>query len=356
MDRRSVSDVPYNGDALIGVSIAIAIVQIVVVGARFYTRHMQKLALALDDYLIFLALIASLGQSALYIILVKLAGVGHHMTYVEQTPKKLVILQKGLYANEILDFPFTVTPAKISILLFYVRIFSTRTFKTIAYVVGAIVLGHGLGVLFAAIFQCWPVAYVWNQTIEGGSCFNKEAFYRYVSPPNILTDVVILVMPLPYVRKLHTRNGQKLALTGVFLLGGVGTLASILRMTIFFQENATTDPTWTSTKLGIWTILEGGIIIISACLPPTWPLIVRILPKQLRSKGSSNTRQRHRYTASQAKAKGPEGFSRLGDNSQSDQWQTPSVESQTVLAHTLEEYSDSISLDVMHGVRPSEEP
>ncbi|RAL01565.1 uncharacterized protein BO80DRAFT_62467 [Aspergillus ibericus CBS 121593] len=355
MDRRSASHVPYNGDALIGVSIAIAIVQIVIVGARFYTRHIQKLALALDDYLIFLALIASLGQSALYIILVKLAGVGHHMSYVEQTPKKLVILQKGLYANEILDFPFTVTPAKISILMFYVRIFSTRTFKIMAYVVGAIVLGHGIGVLFAAIFQCWPIAYVWNHTIEGGSCFNQVAFYRYVSPPNILTDVLILVMPLPYVWKLHTRNGQKLALTGVFLLGGVGTVASILRMAIFFQENATTDPTWTSTKLGIWTVLEGGIIIISACLPPIWPLLVRILPKQLRSKGSSNTRQR-RYTASQAKAKGPEGFSRLGDNSQSDQCQTPSVESRMVLARTPDQYSDSISLDVMHGVRPREEP
>lgn len=128
---------------------------------------------------------------------------------------------QGLYANEILDFPFTVTPAKISILVFYLRIFTTRSFKIMAYIVGAIVLGHGLGILFAAIFQCWPIAYVWDKTIEGGSCFNQLAFYRYVSPPNILTDVLILIMPLPYVWKLHTRKGQKLALTGVFLLGSL---------------------------------------------------------------------------------------------------------------------------------------
>lgn len=58
MNARSDSDVPYNGDALIGVSVAIAVVQIVVVIARFYTRRrLQQLAFALDDYLILLALV-----------------------------------------------------------------------------------------------------------------------------------------------------------------------------------------------------------------------------------------------------------------------------------------------------------
>jgi hypothetical protein len=75
-------------------------------------------------------------------------------------------------------------------------------------------------------------------------------------------------------------------------------------MVIFFQESALTDPTCTSdsppsihldlgstnkrpgssVNLGIWTVLEGGIIIIAACLPSIWPLIVRFLPNKLRSK------------------------------------------------------------------------
>ncbi|RAH83873.1 hypothetical protein BO86DRAFT_308552 [Aspergillus japonicus CBS 114.51] len=283
MSQRS-PNVPYNGGSLLGVAIAMAILQIVGVIARFYTRHSQRIAYALDDFLIVIALvrqlIASLGQSALYVVLVEVAGVGYPMSCVEQTPEKLVALEKGLYANEIIDFPFVITPAKISILVFYVRIFSTRNFKVAAYIVGAIVLGHGIGVLLAAIFQCWPIDYTWNKTtgIEGGSCFNQQAFYRYVSPPNILTDVLLLTLPLPYVWKLHTSRGHKLALTGVFLLGGLGTVASILRMTNFFEERATVDPTRTSTDLGIWTILEGALIIIAACLPPTWALKNRPVP------------------------------------------------------------------------------
>ncbi|KAI9367647.1 hypothetical protein BJX61DRAFT_527392 [Aspergillus egyptiacus] len=277
-------DTSYCGDRLLGVSIAIAVVQIIVVPARFYTRYLQRISCTWDDYLIVPALIASLGQSALYIVLLRVAGLGYHFRYVQQTPEKLVALQKGLLANQILDFPFTVTPAKVSILLFYVRVFQTRSFRILAYVIGFLVVGHGIGVFFAALFQCSPVQYTWDKTIPGGSCFDQQAFYRYVSPPNIFTDFAILIMPMPVVWRLQTKLTQKLALTGVFLLGGLGLVTSILRMVIFFQESALTDPTWTSVDLGIWTVLEGGIIIVAACLPSIWPLLAGLFSKRLVSR------------------------------------------------------------------------
>lgn len=46
---------PYGGDALVGVSAAIAVVQISFVAARLYTRFMQQIKLGIDDYLILLA-------------------------------------------------------------------------------------------------------------------------------------------------------------------------------------------------------------------------------------------------------------------------------------------------------------
>jgi hypothetical protein len=91
----------------------------------------------------------------------------------------------------------------------------------LSFIVGSLVLCHGTGVFFAAIFQCWPIQYTWDKNIIGGSCFNQQAFYRYVSLPNIVTDFVILIMPMPLVWKLQTRLTHKLALTGVFLLGGL---------------------------------------------------------------------------------------------------------------------------------------
>ncbi|KAL4997992.1 hypothetical protein BDV10DRAFT_201439 [Aspergillus recurvatus] len=265
----------YCGGRLLGISIAIAAVQIIVVPARFYTRYIQRTKCTLDDYLILPALIACLGQSALYIV----AGLGYHFEYVQQTPEKLVAPQKRYLSTcrvssqtRSWDFPFTVTPAKLSILLFYLRIFQTRTFQILSYATGFLVLGHGIGVFLAAIFQCLPVQYTWDKEIPGGSCFNQQAFYRYASPPNTFTDLIILVMLMPV-----------LAITGVFLLGGLGLVTSILHMVAFFQESVLTDSDLpgTSVNLGVWTVLEGGIIIMAACLPPIWPLIVRYLPTKV---------------------------------------------------------------------------
>ncbi|KAL5041422.1 hypothetical protein BDW71DRAFT_201379 [Aspergillus fruticulosus] len=243
----------YCGDRLFGVSIAIAVVQIIV--------------------------IANLGQSAPYSVLLKVAGLGYHFEYVQQTPGKLVALQKktylhvyGLLATQILDFPFTVTPAKLSILLFYLRVSQPRSFRVLSCTIGFLVLGQGIGVFFATVFQCSPVQCTWDNEILGGSFFNQQAFYRYVSPPNTFTDLVILVKPMPIVWRSQTRLTLK------------GLVTSILRMVVFFQESALTDPTWTSVNLGIWTVLEGGIIIVAARLPPIWPLIVRFLPNKLMNK------------------------------------------------------------------------
>lgn len=101
------------------------------------------------------------------------------------------------------------------------RIFSTRKFQITAYVVGSIVLALGFAVLFETIFQCSPIAYGWDSTINPGECIDQTLFYRAVSPINVLTGVLILVMPIPLVWRIQAPRGQKVALTVVFVLGGL---------------------------------------------------------------------------------------------------------------------------------------
>lgn len=128
---------------------------------------------------------------------------------------------QGILILEILDFPLTVTPAKLSLLLFYVRVFPTRKFTITAYTVGFFVLGLGITVFFQTIFQCSPVAYGWDSTIEHGKCIDQILFYRVISPINVVTGICILVMPMPLVWRIQAPTGQKVALTIVFMLGGL---------------------------------------------------------------------------------------------------------------------------------------
>lgn len=89
------------------------------------------------------------------------------------------------------------------------------------YFLMMLVSGLCIAIVFTATFQCSPVAYAWDKTIRGGTCINEQAYYRYISLPNVITDAVMLVLPLPLVWRLHTSLSQKIGLTVIFLTGSV---------------------------------------------------------------------------------------------------------------------------------------
>lgn len=139
---------------------------------------------------------------------------------------KLTKWLQGFYILEIFDIPLTITPAKISLLLFYRRIFYTRSFQITAAVIGFIVLGLGIATLFQTIFQCSPISLAWERNpwqaeLADGVCVDQTLFYRVVTPINLLTGVMITILPMPWVWKLHLPNGQKCAVISVFLLTGL---------------------------------------------------------------------------------------------------------------------------------------
>lgn len=78
----------------------------------------------------------------------------------------------------------------------------------------------------------------------------------------------------------------------------------------------------TSVKLGIWTVLESGIIIVAACLPSLWPLISKLIPRRFLTNSSSNQQQKPAsgYNVTPRHTKRGSGFSRLGEGSHAAQW------------------------------------
>ena len=83
----------------------------------------------------------------------------------------------------------------------------------------AIVSATAVAVSLTAVFQCSPVPYAWDKSIYGGNCIDVASFYVCASIPNVVTDVAILLLPLPMIFKLHTNQSQKVGLSIVFLLG-----------------------------------------------------------------------------------------------------------------------------------------
>ena len=114
----------------------------------------------------------------------------------------------------------TAAATKASLLLLYYRLFSpSRRFRLAIYNVTAIVFCQWFILTLVTIFQCRPVAAFWDPTIQGAECIDLPHFAVVSCVLNLLTDVLILCLPIPMVWGLNTTKAQKVTLTGIFLLG-----------------------------------------------------------------------------------------------------------------------------------------
>ena len=110
---------------------------------------------------------------------------------------------------------------KFSVLLFYARIFPTRNFTRVLYAVGFVTLVWWISSQMLAIFQCHPIHSFWTRFDDDSKCIDLKAFFIGQAVPNIITDLVLLVLPLPYIWRLQLPVSQKVMLTGCFTFGGL---------------------------------------------------------------------------------------------------------------------------------------
>lgn len=142
------------------------------------------------------------------------------MTVLEDSPADLTAWAKSLYALEWLYLASIALP-KMSIVFLYLRIFTDRGVRLICYALLAFVGAVWLSLTIASNFQCVPLAYQWNKMIPGGYCFDIGSYYKATSAPNIFSDIIMLVLPIPTIMKLQTTVLRKLGLLLVFLVGSV---------------------------------------------------------------------------------------------------------------------------------------
>lgn len=90
----------------------------------------------------------------------------------------------------------------------------------IVYALFAFIACYTTAIMFACIFQCIPIDAFWDATIEG-KCINSTAVLEVSGILNIVTDVIILAIPVPLVWKLKTKTSSKIQIIGLFLTGGL---------------------------------------------------------------------------------------------------------------------------------------
>jgi hypothetical protein len=149
------------------------------------------------------------------------AGVGHHLKYLEENePHKILMWGKYLLTLATLYFVTVIIP-KLAVLALYKRLFPSRTVRIIIYLLAGVIISGSIANTITSLAACEPFEANYNPTILGAQCIDKEAFYVWTSLPNIVTDVIMLILPLPIVWNLHNTKRIKVALTFTFLVGSM---------------------------------------------------------------------------------------------------------------------------------------
>jgi hypothetical protein len=118
----------------------------------------------------------------------------------------------------ILYCPFLAC-AKFSLLLFYLKLSHLRWFRLCVYANMFLVVSYNIALVFPLIFACTPLRRNWDVMVTEGSCINRTPLYMATAVLNMVTDILLLVLPIPMVVNLQMPRVQKLGLICIFGVG-----------------------------------------------------------------------------------------------------------------------------------------
>lgn len=99
-----------------------------------------------------------------------------------------------------------------------VQIFRLRSLRIAAYTIMVAGVAYCVAVILEAFLLCKPIRYSWDKNIDG-HCGNAFAAYLSVAIVDLITELSIILLPMPYVWTLQLPVGKKIALTCIFGLG-----------------------------------------------------------------------------------------------------------------------------------------
>ena len=112
----------------------------------------------------------------------------------------------------------TVCFSKLSILLMYTALVPIPSMIKWAKGVGSLIILWNISDIIAGLLSCRPIAKNWDFTLPG-TCGSQPKFYFSMGVVNLVTDTVIIVLPMPYLYRLRMPMRRKLLAMALLSIG-----------------------------------------------------------------------------------------------------------------------------------------
>ncbi|KXJ96170.1 hypothetical protein Micbo1qcDRAFT_201487 [Microdochium bolleyi] len=268
-----------KGPTIIATISSITALATAFVAARVFVKTLTLRALTVDDYVIVVSLV--FGWLAVgFSIAAVLSGDGRHITAL--TPDHI----SGAIMWTMIGFIpsiLSISVPKFAVVTLLVKLLNpTRAHQIFLW---AIVTLSGLGLCGCMVIlyaQCRPARSMWDFSVTDKSCWNIWILINYSRCMAVfagLVDLYLAVYPATVLYTLQLNWKKKAALSGALGIGVISAVTAFYKGTTL-SGLASPDFTWDTCDLTMWTCIEGGTIIIAACIPLLQPLLDLILGRR----------------------------------------------------------------------------
>ncbi|KAK4651941.1 hypothetical protein QC762_606935 [Podospora pseudocomata] len=272
-ERINIPMVDRARDAMIAISFLWVVFGFVVAG-RVVARH-RGIGLGLDDVLAVAAFCLT-GTTIGFNAAVFSSGVGHDM--VPDSPLFPTLMNNLEFMMKI-TFIFTIVyvwalfALKMSQLWFYLRAFSVHL-KVWIWIVSGICIAWAIIFTFVLTFLCDPIEQQWT-LMRIGKCMDQILVLKCVIMTNILTDLMIIVLPMRTVWSLQMRTTEKVAVASCFAIGLACVVIGLVRFGEIFVIDMIGNFTGTSFTTFMLCSIELMLAGICINIPMLRPFYTR---------------------------------------------------------------------------------
>lgn len=135
--------------------------------------------------------------------------------------------EKASYGSSVI-YPLACAFPKLSVAALYLRLFPPsgpsrimRLGRRASWWIIVFLVANCIAFFIPSTAACLPPSAYWTYPAQLQKCLNLTALGTWISFPHILSDIVMLLIPLPLVWRLQVSLRKKLGLTVIFLAGGL---------------------------------------------------------------------------------------------------------------------------------------
>ncbi|KAF3120334.1 hypothetical protein TWF703_002644 [Orbilia oligospora] len=250
------------------------IISFAATATRAYTRKKINRGLHTEDWLTIVACAILLVQMVLSCLFTP-----RYTVLVETPPEKLLEMLGSIpnfqkYLKRTLEYQIgshvgfltSLWLIKFSFLFFYKRLAEGRVWSKLwIFTVVFCALSY-IGNVVGYFFVCIPLSSYFDTTCVSQTGRSNASLYG-ATATDIISDLLIMAIPLRLIRHLRMSDLQKVGLACLFCLGFVVVVLSLAR-TIRINAGGSgaypqSDPRW----VALWSIAEEATAIVVCCLP-----------------------------------------------------------------------------------------